>query len=83
MEPEDCYTVGEVSKLYRVSESTVYSNLRKYGIPMRQLGRFVYVPKIDIDKIFKSEKNEEENPAYKCVGETTQEVNITRNGIYM
>lgn len=56
LEPEDCYTIGEVSKLYRVSESTVYSNLRKYGIPMRQLGRFVYVPKIDIDKIFKSEK---------------------------
>lgn len=56
LEPEDCYTIGEVSKLFRVSESTVYSNLRKFSIPMRQIGRFVYVPKYDIDKIFKSEK---------------------------
>ena len=56
LEPEDCYTIGEVSKKYRVSESTVYSNLRRHSIPMRQIGRFVYVPKFDIDKIFKSEK---------------------------
>lgn len=56
LEPEDCYTIGEVSKLFRVSESTVYTNLRKFSIPMRQIGRFVYVPKYDIDKIFKSEK---------------------------
>lgn len=56
LEPEDCYTVGEVSKLFRVSESSVYSNLRKFSIPMRQIGRFVYVPKFDIDKIFKSER---------------------------
>lgn len=56
LEPEDCYTIGEVSKKYRVSESTVYSNLRRHSIPMHQIGRFVYVPKFDIDKIFKSEK---------------------------
>lgn len=56
LEPEDCYTIGEVSKLFRVSESTVYSNLRKFSIPLRQIGRYVYVPKFDIDKIFKSEQ---------------------------
>lgn len=56
LEPEDCYTIGEVSNLFRVSESTVYSNLRRHSIPMRQIGRFVYVPKYDIDLIFNSHK---------------------------
>ena len=56
LEPEGCYTIGEVSKKYRISESTVYSNLRRHSIPMRQIDRFVYVPKFDIDKIFKSGK---------------------------
>lgn len=56
LEPEDCYTIGEVSKKYRVSESTVYSTIRRQSIPMRQIGRFVYVPKFDIDKFFKSVK---------------------------
>lgn len=56
LEPEDCYTIGEVSKKYRVSESTVYATIRRQSIPMRQIGRFVYVPKFDIDKFFKSSK---------------------------
>ena len=56
LEPEDCYTIGEVSKKYRVSESTVYTTVRRQSIPMRQTGRFVYVPKFDIDKFFKSAK---------------------------
>ena len=56
LEPEDCYTIGEVSKKYRVSESTVYATIRRQSIPMRQIGRFVYVPKFDIDKFFKSAK---------------------------
>ena len=54
--PEDCYTIGEVSNKYRVSESTVYATIRRQSIPMRQIGRFVYVPKFDIDKFFKSAK---------------------------
>lgn len=56
LEPEDCYTIGEVSKKFRVSESTVYTTIRKQSIPTRQIGRFVYVPKYDIDKFFKSAK---------------------------
>lgn len=56
LDPEDCYTIGEVSKKFRVSESSVYTTIRRQSIPMRQIGRFVYVPKFDIDKFFKSEK---------------------------
>lgn len=56
LEPEDCYTIGEISKKYRCSESTVYSTIRKSSIPTRQIGRFVYAPKSDIDAIFKSTK---------------------------
>lgn len=56
LEPEDCYTIGEVAKKFRVSESTVYSTIRKQSIPIRQIGRYVYVPKFDIDKIYNSSK---------------------------
>lgn len=56
LEPEDCYTIGEVAKNFRVSESTVYSTIRKQSIPIRQIGKYVYVPKYDIDKFFKSTK---------------------------
>lgn len=53
LEPEDCYTIGEIEKKYRVSESTVYRQIRQNSIPIRQIGKFVYAPKQDIDEIFK------------------------------
>lgn len=56
LEPEDCYTIGEISKRFGISESTVYKHIRKYSIPTRQVGKFVYAPKVEIDKLYSSKK---------------------------
>lgn len=53
LEPEDCYTIGEIAEKFAIAESTVYSHIRKYAIPIRQIGRFVYAPKSEIDRIYK------------------------------
>lgn len=53
LEPEDCYTIGEIAQKFKISESTVYSHIRKYAIPIRQIGRFVYAPKSEIDHLYK------------------------------
>ncbi len=53
LEPNDCYTIGEVSKKYKKGETTVYTHIRKYSIPTRQIGKFVYVPKSEIDELYK------------------------------
>ena len=50
----DSYTVGQITGKYGVSESTVYKTIRKQGIPTCQRGSYVYVPKVEIDKLFKS-----------------------------
>lgn len=52
----DSYTIGEVSKVYGISDSTVYKAIRKMSIPICQKGRFVYVPKVEIDKVFNPQK---------------------------
>lgn len=36
-----------------MDESTVYLHIRKYGIPTRQIGNYVYVPKYEIDNLYK------------------------------
>ena len=56
MEPEDCYTIGDISQKYKLDESTVYKHIRKYSIPTRQIGNFVYVPKCEIDELYKGIK---------------------------
>lgn len=53
LEPQDCYTIGEVSKKFGISDSSVYKHIRKYSIPTRQIGKYVYVPKSEIDNIYK------------------------------
>ncbi|MDD3480071.1 MAG: helix-turn-helix domain-containing protein [Paludibacteraceae bacterium] len=52
LEPEDCYSIGEIAKKFGISESTVYSHIRKNSIPTRQIGRFVYAPKSEINKLY-------------------------------
>jgi len=49
-EPSECYTINEVSEKYSVSLSTVDRIIRRNSIPKRQVGKFVYVPQILIDK---------------------------------
>lgn len=53
LEPEDCYTIGEVSQKFGISDSSVYKHIRKFSIPTRQIGNFVYVPKVEIDNLYK------------------------------
>ena len=53
MEPEDCYTIGEISKKFGINDSTVYAHIRKYSIPTRQIGNYVYAPKAEIDNLYK------------------------------
>ena len=53
LEPEDCYTIGEIAKKFGMNDSSVYAHIRKYSIPTRQIGNFVYAPKTEIDRIYK------------------------------
>jgi len=48
----ECYTVGEITEKFGISASTVNNTIRKNGIPRKQIGKFVYVPKVEIDRIF-------------------------------
>jgi excisionase family DNA binding protein len=57
LEPENCYTVGEISQKYRLDDTTVYNHIRRYSIPIRQIGRFVYVPKEEIDNLYNKSKS--------------------------
>jgi len=53
LEQKDCYSIGEVTEKFGVCESTVYKNIRQHSIPTRQIGKYVYVPKDEINKLFK------------------------------
>lgn len=55
LEPEDCYTIGEICKKYNINDSSVWAHVRKYSIPTRQIGNYVYVPKSEIDNLYKSD----------------------------
>lgn len=54
MNPDHCYTIGEISKKFDIDDSTVWSHIRKYSIPTRQIGNYVYAPKSEIDKLYSS-----------------------------
>jgi excisionase family DNA binding protein len=56
LEPENCYTIGEIADKYHLNDTTVYLHIRKYSIPTRQIGNFVYVPKKEIDELYKGAK---------------------------
>jgi hypothetical protein len=52
----ECYTIGEITEKFGVSPSTVSNAIRRNSIPKKQIGKFVYVPKVEIDKIFANKK---------------------------
>ena len=54
MEPENCYTIGEISRKFRIADNSVWAHIRKYSIPTRQIGNYVYAPKPEIDKLYQS-----------------------------
>ena len=53
-EPKNCYTIGEIAKKFHINEGTVLTHIRRNSIPTRQVGSYVYVPKSEIDKLYKS-----------------------------
>jgi excisionase family DNA binding protein len=48
---EDCYTIGEVQKKFGVSDAALNNILKRKGVPRLKKGWYVYVPKVEIDKI--------------------------------
>ncbi|MDR1203317.1 MAG: helix-turn-helix domain-containing protein [Tannerellaceae bacterium] len=52
LEPEDCYTIGEIAQKFGISDSSVYKHIRRSSIPTRQIGKYVYAPKSEIDNIY-------------------------------
>ncbi|MDR1198160.1 MAG: helix-turn-helix domain-containing protein [Prevotellaceae bacterium] len=52
----ECYAIGEITEKFGISPSTVSNAIRRNSIPKKQIGKFVYVPKIEIDKIFTNRK---------------------------
>ena len=44
LEPGDCYTITEICEKYHINDSSVWAHVRKYSIPSRQTGNYVYVP---------------------------------------
>ncbi|MBM6964563.1 excisionase family DNA-binding protein [Phocaeicola plebeius] len=53
-EPKDCYTIGEIAKKFHINDSSVFKHIRRHSIPTCQIGNYVYVPKSEIDKLYKS-----------------------------
>ncbi len=56
LEPKDCYTIGEICRKFKVNDSTVLKHIRKYSIPTRYIGNYVYAPKKEIDNLYKGAK---------------------------
>lgn len=50
LNPEECYTIGEIPEKFGVSSKTVYDMIRRYGIPKQQIGKYVYVSKKLIER---------------------------------
>lgn len=48
----ECYNIGEVQKKYGISGKTLYEIIKRNNIPKFQKGKYVYVLKELIDKIF-------------------------------
>ena len=36
MEPEDCYTIGEIKEKYGISEKTVYEMISTMGVSLKE-----------------------------------------------
>jgi excisionase family DNA binding protein len=49
----DCYTLTEVQNKYGVSEKALLEIIKRNNLPKIKNGWFAYVPKFNIDKIFK------------------------------
>ena len=53
LENKHCYPIQQPCAQYHMNDSTLYLQIRKYSIPTRQIGNYVYVPKKEIDNLYK------------------------------
>lgn len=52
----DCYTVGEINRKFALHDTTIWSAIRKNGIPICYRGNYAFVPKDLIDALFSNQK---------------------------
>lgn len=55
---ENCYTISEAHKKFKVSPSALYNMLRRKEIVKFNIGKFVYVSKSDLDVLFNIQSHE-------------------------
>jgi len=55
---DECYTMKEIQTKFGVSEKTLYSTIKRLDILKIPKGKFVYVPKELIDKVFAPNTNQ-------------------------
>jgi excisionase family DNA binding protein len=48
---KDCYSIGEAEKVTGLSNKTLYVTIKRHNISKFKQGKFVYVPKADINKL--------------------------------
>lgn len=53
LEIAECYTISEVQEKFKVSQSALQNIMKRNNIQKMQKGKFVYVPKVIINDIFK------------------------------
>lgn len=51
----DCYTIGEINQKFALHDTTIWSAIRKKGIPICYRGNYAYVPKDLIDQLFSNQ----------------------------
>lgn len=49
----ECYYLGEIQEIYKISNSAVHSIVNRHNIPRIKKGKYVYVPKEIIDNLLK------------------------------
>jgi excisionase family DNA binding protein len=52
---EHCYTIGQAQDEFSISPAALYHLLHRHGIMKYCIGKFTYVPKSELDMIFKLE----------------------------
>lgn len=50
---DHCYTVGQIHDKFKISPAALYHIIQRHGISKYSIGKFTYVPKADIEIIFK------------------------------
>jgi excisionase family DNA binding protein len=74
MSLDKCYKMAEIQEKYGVCHAAIFKQIRRYGIPIRQIGTCVYAPKKEIDAIYKQGKaNEKRSQPYKVHGKDAKD----------